>query len=188
MVLAIKRSCGAKVRSKTRLLLLHFSNLHASQWLYPRNGGHGRHKHWTRQGQWAFQTEGQLTEGHRVLWFLRFFRVGHVESIGADQRDRHVLHQWELQFHQAVFFSPSGMLDHDSFITWWVSMAKPTPALRHSSLLHPLQKSLTTANLSKLTFIRKRRFTKCCNVNVMVGKFSGHKCSSSFRLVCFDIV
>ena len=43
------------------------------------------------------------------------------------------------------------LLEHgpvDSFLTWWVPMAKPTPALRHSSLLHPLQKSLTTANLS----------------------------------------
>ena len=38
-----------------------------------------------------------------VLWFSCFFRVGHVGDIGADQRDRHVLHQWELQFHQAVF-------------------------------------------------------------------------------------
>ena len=27
-------------------------------------------------------------------------------------------------------------------LTWWVPMAKPTPALRHSSLLHPLQKKL----------------------------------------------
>ena len=36
--------------------------LYASQWLSARRGGHGRHEHWSRQGQWAFQADFKVDE------------------------------------------------------------------------------------------------------------------------------
>ncbi|KAM9318794.1 LOW QUALITY PROTEIN: complement C3-like, partial [Pholidichthys leucotaenia] len=93
--------------------------------------------------------------------------------------------EWKLQFHQTVIqihsdaCKPLDMVIFDgkantSLTSFFAALSTPEEGV--------------AAKLSELAFVRKTCFTQRCNVNVVVGEFSGQESGSSLSLGVWKIV